>query len=208
MSRPKGNQGRGAGDGQAEAGRSAAKSGSVPQNTPERVIRSRLHRLASWEDVKSFFTRLILMALLLWILFGKLFGITPMANNDMSPSISAGDLIFYYRMQDTLRTDDVVVFEKDGKQYVGRIVGKGGETVEITEDAHLKINGSTVMETDIFYSTPRYESDVFYPMELAEDEFFILCDYREGARDSRYFGAVKQSEIKGKAITILRRSSL
>ena len=208
MSRPKGSQDRGAGSGQAEAGRSAAKSGSVPQNTPERVIRSRLHRLASWEDVKSFFTRLILMALLLWILFGKLFGITPMANNDMSPSISAGDLIFYYRMQDTLRTDDVVVFEKAGKQYVGRIVGKGGETVEITDDARLKINGSTVMETDIFYSTPRYESDVVYPVELAEDEFFILCDYREGARDSRYFGAVERNEIKGKAITILRRSSL
>ena len=208
MSRPKGSRGKGAGGGQAEAGKIAAKAGAASQNTPERVIRSRLRRLASWEDVKSFFTRLILMALLLWILFGKLFGITPMANNDMSPSISAGDLIFYYRMQDTLRTDDVVVFEKDGKQYVGRIVGKGGETVEITDDARLKINGSTVMETDIFYSTPRYESDVVYPVELAEDEFFILCDYREGARDSRYFGAVERNEIKGKAITILRRSSL
>ena len=208
MSRPKGSRGKGAGGGQAEAGKIAAKAGAASQNTPERVIRSRLRRLASWEDVKSFFTRLILMALLLWILFGKLFGITPMANNDMFPSISAGDLIFYYRMQDTLRTDDVVVFEKAGKQYVGRIVGKGGETVEITDDARLKINGSTVMETDIFYSTPRYESDVVYPVELAEDEYFILCDYREGARDSRYFGAVERNEIKGKAITILRRSSL
>ena len=184
------------------------KQGKAAQNTPERIIRSRLRRLASWEDVKSFFTRLILMALLLWVLFGKLFGITPMANNDMSPSISAGDLILYYRMQEKLRTDDVVVFEKDGRQYVGRIVGKGGETVEITEDSRLKINGSTVMESDIFYSTPRYESEVTYPVELAEDEFFILCDYREGARASRYFGAVKRSEIKGKAITILRRSSL
>lgn len=176
--------------------------------TPEQIILSRLRRLANGEDVQNFLFKLIMMALLLWVLFGMLFGITPMRNNDMSPRISAGDLIFYYRMQDKFRTDDVVVFKKDGKQYVGRIVGKGGETVEITEDASLKINGSSVMETDIFYSTPRYESDVVYPVELAEDEFFILCDYREGARDSRYFGAVKQREIKGKAITILRRSSL
>lgn len=176
--------------------------------TPEQVIRSRLRRLANREDIWSFFSKLIMMVLLLWILFGVLFGITPMQNNDMSPRISAGDLLLYYRLEDTLRTNDVVVFEKDGKEYTGRIVGNGGETVEITEDAHLKINGSTVMETDIFYSTPRYESDVVYPVELAEDEFFILCDYREGARDSRYFGEVKQSEIKGKVITILRRSSL
>ena len=176
--------------------------------TPELVIRSRLRRLANREDIWSFFSKLIMMVLLLWILFGVLFGITPMQNNDMSPRISAGDLLLYYRLEDTLRTNDVVVFEKDGKEYTGRIVGKGGESVEITEDSRLKINGSNVMESDIFYTTPRYDDSVAYPVDLAEDEYFILCDYREGARDSRYFGAVKRSEIKGKVITILRRSNL
>lgn len=176
--------------------------------TPELVIRSRLRRLANREDIWSFFSKLIMMVLLLWILFGVLFGITPMQNNDMSPRISAGDLLLYYRLEDTLRTNDVVVFEKDGKEYTGRIVGKGGESVEITVDSRLSINGSIVMENDIFYSTPRYDDSIAYPVSLAEDEYFILCDYREGARDSRYFGAVKRSEIKGKVITILRRSNL
>ena len=176
--------------------------------TPEKVILSRLRRLADWEDVKSFLSKLVMMVLVIWVLFGQVFGITPMKNNDMSPSVSAGDLLLYYRMQDKLRTDDVVVFEKDGKQYVGRIVGKCGETVEITEESSLKINGSVRIETNIFYTTPRYDDAVAYPVELADDEYFILCDYREGARDSRYFGPVKRSEIKGKVITILRRSSL
>ena len=176
--------------------------------TPELVIRSRLRRLANREDIWSFFSKLIMMVILLWILFGVLFGITPMQNNDMSPRISAGDILLYYRLEDTLRTNDVVVFEKDGKEYTGRIVGKGEESVEITEDSRVRINGSVFVETDIFYSTPRYDDSVIYPLELAEDEYFILCDYREGARDSRYFGAVKRSEIKGKVITILRRSSL
>lgn len=176
--------------------------------TPELVIRSRLRRLANREDIWSFFSKLIMMVFLLWILFGVLFGITPMQNNDMSPRISAGDLLLYYRLEDTFRTNDVVVFEKDGREYTGRIIGKGGESVEITEDSRVRINGSVFVETDIFYSTPRYDDSVAYPLELAEDEYFILCDYREGARDSRYFGAVKRSEIKGKVITILRRSSM
>ena len=184
------------------------KQGKAAQNTPERVIRSRLRRLASWEDIQSFFSKLIMMAVLLWILFGVLFGITPMQSNDMSPRISAGDLLLYYRLEDTFRSNDVVVFEKDGKEYIGRIVGKGGERVEITEDSYLKVNGSTVVETDIFYSTPRYGDEVEYPVNLNENQFFILCDYREGARDSRYFGSVERGEIKGKVITILRRSSL
>lgn len=176
--------------------------------TPELVIRSRLRRLANREDIWSFFSKLIMMVFLLWILFGVLFGITPMQNNDMSPRISAGDLLLYYRLEDTLRTNDVVVFEKDGKEYTGRIVGKGGESVEITEDSRLVINESTVFETNIFYSTPRYGDEIEYPVNLDENQFFILCDYRDGARDSRYFGPVEREEIKGKVITILRRSSL
>lgn len=176
--------------------------------TPELVIRFRLRRLANREDIWSFFSKLIMMVFLLWILFGVLFGITPMQNNDMSPRISAGDLLLYYRLEDTLRTNDVVVFEKDGKEYTGRIVGKGGESVEITEDSQLVINESTVFETNIFYSTPRYGDEIEYPVNLDENQFFILCDYRDGARDSRYFGPVEREEIKGKVITILRRSSL
>ncbi len=181
---------------------------SVQTMTPEQVIRFRLRRLADREEVISFFARLIWMALLLGLMFGLLFGITPAKNNDMSPRISSGDLLLYYRLEKTFRPQDVIVFEKDGRQYIGRVVAKGGDNVEITEDSHLKVNGSTVVETDIFYSTPRYESDVKYPVELGEDQCFVLCDYRTGAKDSRYFGAVNQSEIKGKVITVIRRSSL
>ena len=186
----------------------AVDYGNSQSYTPEQVIRSRLHCLASWEDVQSFISKLIMTAVLLWILFGVLFGITPMQNNDMSPSISAGDLILYYRMQEKLRKEDVGIFEKDGEQYVGRIVGKGGESVEITEEAYLRVNGSMVVESDIFYTTPRYGDEIEYPVQLGEDQYFILCDYREGAKDSRYFGPVNQDEIKGKVITILRRSNL
>ena len=176
--------------------------------TPEQVILKKIRRLTDWEDVTSFFSRLIMMVILLYILFVVLFGIAPMKNNDMMPRISSGDLMLYYRLEDNLRSQDVIVFEKNDRQYVGRIVAKGGESVEITDDAHLKVNNSTVIESDIFYSTPKYGDEVAYPVQLADDQYFILCDYRDGARDSRYFGAVSKSEIKGKVLAVLRRSGL
>lgn len=176
--------------------------------SPEEVILIRRRRLADQEDIRSFFVRLVSMAVLLWFLFTFVFGITPMANDDMKPRISAGDLMLYYRMEDTWHADDVIVFEKEGKQYTGRIIAKSGDSVEVTEDSRLVINGSYVAESDIYYSTPRYESDVIYPVYLAENEFFVLCDYRAGARDSRYFGAVTIKEVKGKVITVIRRSEL
>ena len=126
----------------------------------------------------------------------------------MSPRLSAGDLLLYYRLETKFRSDDVVVFEKNGKQYVGRIVAKGGDSVEVTDDSQLKINNSTMVETGIFYPTIKYGDEIAYPVNLNSDEYFILCDYRNGAKDSRYFGAVKQTEIKGKVLTVIRRSDL
>lgn len=70
------------------------------------------------------------------------------------------------------------------------------------------VNGGIVMDSDIFYFTPKYDENVTYPVQLAENEYFVLCDYREGARDSRYFGPVSADEIKGKVITVIRRSNL
>lgn len=159
-------------------------------------------------EVRLFLTRLTAMVLLMWVLFGLIFGIFPMKNEDMMPRISSGDLLLYYRLQQSFVSGDVIVLQKDGKRYVGRVAAHGGDTVEITEDAQLSVNGSTVIENDIYYSTPRYESGIVYPVTLEEDEVFVLSDYREGAKDSRYFGPVSKSEIKGKVITIVRRSNL
>lgn len=137
-----------------------------------------------------------------------MFGITTVKNEDMSPRMSAGDLVLYYRLDKHPVAGDVIVYKKDDQQYVGRIVAKGGDSVEITEQATVKVNESVVLEQNIFYQTPQYESDVIYPLQLQEQQYFVLGDYREGATDSRYFGAVDTREIKGKIITVIRRNSL
>lgn len=184
------------------------KQAAVEQLTPEIVIKERRQQLLNQEDVRSFVTRLILFLILLFVLFGIVFGIQPMKNDDMSPRISAGDLMLYYRLESTYQSQDVIVFEKEGQTYIGRVVAKGGDSVEITEDSELQVNESIVMENDIYYKTPQYEDGIEYPCELEEDQYFVLCDYREGAKDSRIFGPVDRSEIKGNVITVIRRSGL
>ena len=138
--------------------------------TPDDAIRGRMKNLSYREEITTFFTRLAVLVVLLLILFGLIFGITPMKNDDMSPRISAGDLMLYYRLDRNFISDDVVVFTKNDEQYTGRIVAVGGDSVEITEDAQLVVNGGIVMDNDIFYTTPQYESDVTYPVHLTERE--------------------------------------
>lgn len=158
--------------------------------------------------LRNFLIRLFLLIVVIWLLFGVVFGLTPMANADMQPAVCAGDLMLYYRLDKNLKSDDVVVFQKDGRQYTGRIVAVAGDIVEITDESDLMVNENTVMEENIFYETPAYDSEVKYPLTLKENQYFILCDSREGAKDSRSFGAVETDEIKGKVITIVRRSGI
>ena len=152
-------------------------------------------------EIILFFTRLLMLAVMLAVLFGVIFGMTSAKNQDMSPKICAGDLLLYYRLERKYSDRDVVVFQKEGTLYTGRIVAREKDKVEITDKNELKINGSIVNE-------PAYVDGISYPVKVKKDQYFILCDFREGAKDSRYFGAVNAKDIKGRVITVLRRSNL
>lgn len=92
--------------------------------------------------------------------------------------------------------------------FVCRVVAGPGDTVEISESDRLMVNGNNMIENNIFYQTPQYGEFVPYPLKLGENEYFVLADQRNGGADSRFFGAVKEDEILGTVITILRRNNL
>lgn len=184
------------------------KKKKIASGTPEEENGGKNQKRAVLRELRSFFVRLFLLCVVGLLFFKVIFGIRPMKNDDMAPRISAGDLVLFFRLEDTIYNNDVIVFKKADNWYVARVVAHGGDSVEITEDAALKINGHIVIESNIYYTTPQYVSEVTYPVQLKDDEYFVLCDYREGGKDSRYFGPVQTDEIKGKVMTVIRRSGL
>ena len=168
--------------------------------------------------VQLFLLNAVIIVTAVWLLFGFVFGLTTAPNADMSPNIKSGDLLLTYRLDREFRPQDVVTLRKNGTTYVGRIVARGGDTVEITDDSQLVINGNIMVETNIYTPTPRYEGYadepdttgefVKYPVTLGEGEYFVLADHRSGGEDSRVYGKVTEKEMLGKVITVLRRSNL
>ena len=160
--------------------------------------------------LRSFLIRLVLLAAVLYVLLFHIIGITTMPGEDMSPRLSTGDLLLFYRIDRNPKAQDIVVIDRKdtGKRYVSRVVAGPGDTVDISDESGLKVNGSPQVEPKIFYPTKPYVGQVEFPVMLGEDEYFVLADYRNGGADSRYFGPVKQEEIQGIVITVLRRNSL
>lgn len=175
---------------------------------PNEVIKKNFEFLKDKRYVINVFVKTSLFVLLMYLVFSQIFGITTMKNSDMMPRISAGDLMLYYRLDKSYISPNIVVFNINGEEYVGRVIAAPGESIEVTDGNMIKLNGNSIIEDDIFYKTFKYADMVEYPVKLGEDEYFIMCDSREGAKDSRYFGVVKRDQIKGCVVTILRKNNL
>lgn len=159
-------------------------------------------------DLSRMLLNVGILLVLVWLVFTFFLGVKMAPNDDMSPRMSAGDILLYYRIDKQPAAQDVIVLTKNGTEYVGRVVAVGGDTVDITNESALIINDNMVIEDKIFYPTPRYEGFVDYPLVLAPEEYFVLVDQREGGEDSRYYGPVSADEIQGTVIGQFRRTGI
>jgi len=66
---------------------------------PLDVIRKKRTYYRQMGDIRSFFSHLLLMGALIYVMFFVIFGIAPVKNDDMKPKLSAGDLMLYYRLE-------------------------------------------------------------------------------------------------------------
>ena len=211
----------------------------APQETAEdRGAALRKRRRRRVRAFHSFLLRLVSLVLVVYILFFHLVGLTMMPSKDMYPRLDAGDLLLFYRIDRMPKAQDIIVIDKqteedtrtgersfvrkaldwlgfrdpeapETKRCVLRVIAGPGDTVEITAEHGLAVNGNIQIESNIFYPTQPYEEGAAeYPLKLGEGEYFVLADQRNGGMDSRYFGVVKQEEILGIVITILRRNNL
>lgn len=158
-------------------------------------------------DLLFLLMKMGILAALLTAAFLFIFGISRCSDNSMNPAFKDGDLAFYYRLQKEYNISDVVVVEKDDEKQIRRIIAKAGDKVEITEEG-LKINGYLQRETGIYEETLPYVEGIVFPLEVPENEYFVLGDSRSNAKDSRIYGTVKKEEMKGGVMTLIRRRGL
>ena len=133
---------------------------------------------------------------------------TEVSGSSMESTLSDGDNLIVdkisYRFREPERFDIIVFpyqYEED-TYYIKRIIGLPGESVQIDKTGTIYINGEPLeesygLEVIASYNLGRAEEEIV----LAEDEYFVLGDNRNGSSDSRdpSVGNIKREDIIGRA---------
>jgi len=130
--------------------------------------------------------------------------------SSMMPTLQDGNKLivnkFVYKISDLDRFDVIVFHANEKEDYVKRIIGLPGDTIEYKDDK-LYINGKYYEEPYLEkykkqFSGSKLTGD-FTLLEktgfekVPEGTVFVLGDNRLGSWDSRHFGFVSISQIVG-----------
>jgi signal peptidase I len=112
-----------------------------------------------------------------------------------------------------IRRLDIVVFkypDEPERDFIKRVIGLPGETVEL-RNKKVYINGRALDEPYVHFLEPASDSqeitsfDVrerYGPVRVPEGQYFVMGDNRDNSQDSRYWGFLPRSYIKGRALMI------
>jgi signal peptidase I len=135
-------------------------------------------------------------------------------SGSMEDTLETGDFVFVnkfiYHFRDPV-PGDIIVFQyplNPSRDFIKRVVATEGQIVEI-RSKQLFVDGQPVPEPpeakhidSRILPVELSTRDQFGPKQVPPGHFFVMGDNRDDSRDSRFWGFVDKSEIKGKAMIV------
>ena len=116
----------------------------------------------------------------------------------MAPTLVNGDIVLLTKTT-AFGRGDICGFAWNNKILIKRVIGIPGDWIEIDTDGTVYLNGENLDEPyadQIAFG----ECDLEFPVQVPQEQYFVLGDMRESSIDSRntLVGCVENEQIIGK----------
>ena len=128
----------------------------------------------------------------------RLFVLIQINGSSMAPTLVNGEIIFL-RQTKKVEPGDMIGFYYCGRILLKRVIGSGGDQIEIDSEGNVYVNGGMIDEPYLAEKSPG-KCDLEFPCEVPEGMVFVLGDNRAISIDSRIrsIGCVEENQIVGK----------
>ena len=139
----------------------------------------------------------LLIAIVFILLFNTFFGISRITGESMMPTYKNGQYKLMLKTQDVKKNNIVVFRLPDAKvSYIKRVIATEGDTLELKGN-DVYVNGKRLNEE----YTAKHKNECYSnEITIPEGYIYVMGDNRDYSTDSRKFGMVKVSCIKGKIV--------
>lgn len=158
-----------------------------------------------WKSLGGWILYILFVILITWVVITFVGQRTKVDGQSMQPTLNDGDNLIVdklsFRFRDPQRYE-IIVFpyqHAENTYYIKRIIGLPGEKVQV-KDGYVYINDEKLGE---HYGAELMDNPgiAAEPIQLGEDEYFVLGDNRNHSSDSRdgSVGILKRDQLLGRA---------
>ena len=148
----------------------------------------------------------VAIILVLWISFGIFVGFRRISDISMNGRINDGDFVLFNRINGEYSAGDVVLYSHNDQEYLSEIIATEDDLVTINEEGFILVNGEVTSKTSVYDSTLGEVNPFGSGFRVPTGSYFMLNSNYEDTDDSRSFGAISRSEIKGNIIALILRT--
>ncbi|MUV36296.1 Signal peptidase I [Lentibacillus sp. JNUCC-1] len=144
----------------------------------------------------------ILIAIVIGLLLQNFVMATSVVEGEsMDPTLEDGERVIFNKfiyLIDSPERGDIVIIQHPSKNYVKRVIGLPGETIEMQN--HILYIDDQEVAQDFIGNEAINSTGNFGPIHIPEDSYFVMGDNRAKSRDSRNgLGLIKEEDIIGRS---------
>lgn len=176
----------------------------IPTNLSISILEEEIKR----EKYKSKYTKILrstIYALIIIASISALIGtfimpVLEVNNTTMKPLLENNEIVLSLKTK-KLKQGDIIAFYQGNKILIKRVVAVPGNYISIDEEGNVYVDGE-VLDEPYVTNKQKGETNIKFPYQVPESEYFVLSDERDKTIDSRNedIGLIKKDNVIGKVI--------